>query len=70
MINELKKQGMGITAYYINNSEQKMPLIEYYFGPPSEGNTIYAKDSPDLSTKIIGNHRSKLSLLIKKYLKQ
>jgi hypothetical protein len=31
MINELKKQGMGITAYYINKDESKMPLIEYYF---------------------------------------
>jgi hypothetical protein len=70
MINELKKQGMGITAYYINNEERKMPLIEYYFWPPEEGNTIYAKDSPDLSQKIIGNHRTKLSLLIRKYLKQ
>jgi hypothetical protein len=70
MIKELKKSWMGITAYYINNEERKMPLIEYYFWPPEEGNTIYAKDSPDLSAKIIGNHRTKLSLLIKKYLKQ
>jgi len=59
---------MGVTAYYINKEQSKMPLIEYYFGKPEDGNAIYAKDSSDLSAKIIGNHKTKLNLLIKKYL--
>lgn len=70
VIDDLKRQGMGVTAYYINKDEKKMPLIEYYFGTPADGNAIYAKDSTDLSQKIIWNHKSKLTLLIKKYLKQ
>ncbi len=70
MIDDLKKQNMWVTAYYINQSETKMPLIEYYFWPPTAWATIYAKDSPDLSSKIINNHKTKLNLLIKKYLKQ
>jgi len=68
MIGDLKKQWMGVTAYYINKEQSKMPLIEYYFGKPEDGNAIYAKDSSDLSAKIIGNHKTKLNLLIKKYL--
>lgn len=70
MLEDLKRQWMWVTAYYINKEERKMPLIEYYFGSAVDGNAIYAKDSSDLSQKIITNHRSKLSLLIKKYLKQ
>ncbi len=70
MINDLKKQGMGVTAYYINKDETKMPLIEYYFGKPEDGHALYAKDSLDLSTKIIENHKTKLNLLIRKYLKR
>ena len=31
MIEELKRSGMGVTAYYVNNAKEKMPLIEYYF---------------------------------------
>lgn len=69
MIDDLKKQWMGVTAYYINQNERKMPLIQYYFGTPEGGNAIYAKDSDDLSSKIIGNHKTKLNLLIRKYLK-
>ena len=53
MIDDLKRQGMGVTAYYINKDEKKMPLIEYYFGKPADGHAIYAKDSADLSQKII-----------------
>jgi hypothetical protein len=70
MIDGLKKQWMGVTAYYINQNQTKMPLIEYYFGKPEDGNAIYAKDSPDLSAKVIGNHKTKLNLLIRKYIKK
>lgn len=31
LIQDLKRSGMGVTAYYINNAKEKMPLIEYYF---------------------------------------
>lgn len=70
MIDDLKRQQMWVTAYYINKDEKKMPLIEYYFGKPEDGNALYAKDSTDLSQKIITNHKSKLSLLIRKYIKK
>lgn len=70
MIEDLKRQGMGVTAYYINKEQTKMPLIEYYFWKPEDGNAIYAKDTTDLSAKLISNHKNKLNLLIKKYLKQ
>ena len=68
MIDDLKKEWMWVTAYYINNNERKMPLIEYYFGNVQDGNAVYAKDTKDLSAKIIGNHKTRLNLLIKKYL--
>ena len=69
LIQDLKKSGMGVTAYYINNSQQKMPLINYYFGSPEDGGAVYAKDVEDLSSKIVNAHRTHLSRIISKFIK-
>lgn len=69
MIQDLKKKWFGVTAYYINREERRMPLITYYFGNESDGWAIYAWDSQELSKKIIESHRKHLKNIIKKFIK-
>ena len=61
---------MGVTAYYINNAREKMPLINYYFGSPEDGGAVYAGDVEDLSSKIVNSHRTRLSHIISKFIKR
>lgn len=70
LIQELRRSWMGVTAYYINNSEKKMPLINYYFGSPEDGWAVYAGDVQDLSSKIVNSHRTRLSHIISKFIKK
>ncbi len=70
LIQELKRSWMGVTAYYINNAKEKMPLISYYFGSPEDGGAVYAWDVEDLSSKIVNAHRNKLSHIIAKFIKR
>lgn len=69
MIQDMKKRGLGVTAYYINRDERKMPLISYYFWEERDGWTVYASDSGNLSTKVIESHRKHLKNVISKYVK-
>lgn len=69
MIDDLKKTWFGVTAYYINREERKMPLISYYFGTEENGWAIYAGDTKELSSKIIESHRKHLKNSINKYIK-
>jgi hypothetical protein len=69
MIQDMKKRGFGVTAYYINKEERKMPLISYYFWNEENGWAVYAGDSQELSKKIIESHRKHLKNVIAKYVK-
>lgn len=68
LIQDLKRSGMGVTAYYINNTKEKMPLINYYFWSPEDGGAVYARDVQDLSSKIVNSHRTRLSHIISKFI--
>lgn len=70
LIQDLRRSWMGVTAYYINNAKEKMPLIEYYFWSPQDGGAVYAGDVQDLSNKIVTAHRTRLSHIISKFLKR
>ncbi len=70
LIQDLKKSWFGVTAYYVNNAKEKMPLIEYYFWSPEDGGAVYAKDVADLSQKIVNSHRTRLLHIITKFIKR
>lgn len=67
MIEDLRRRGFWVTAYYIN--DKRSSLIDYYFGKPEDWNAVYAWDSKELSKEIIEAHKTHLKKKIKKYMK-
>lgn len=68
-IEDLRRRWFWVTAYYINNAREKMPLIEYYFWTVENWWAVYAKWVKDLWVKIIESHKTNLKKKIKKYMK-
>ena len=66
-IDDLKKRGFWVTAYYIN--EDRTPLLWYYFWEKDWEEVVYARWCKDLSKSIIESHRNHLRFKIKKYMK-
>ena len=67
MIEELRKRGFWVTAYYVNNEWSR--LLEYHFWTPEGWGTVYAWNSKELSKEIIEAHKTHLRKKIKKYMK-
>lgn len=66
-IDDLKKRGFWVTAYYINN--ERTPLLWYYFWENEWEDVVYARWCKELSKNIIESHRKHLRLKIGKYMK-
>lgn len=66
-IDDLKKRGFWVTAYYIN--DERTPLLWYYFWENEWEDVVYARWCKELSKNIIESHRKHLRLKIWKYMK-
>lgn len=67
LIDEIRRQGFGLTAYYINGSEQHRQTLEQYFGKEESWGTVIVRDVTELSEKLIGSYNTGLKKILKKY---
>lgn len=66
-IDDLKKRGFWVTAYYIN--DERTELLWYYFWKKVWEDVVYARWCKELSKDIIESHRKHLKQKIAKYMK-
>ena len=69
LINQIRKDGFGLTAYYINWSWQNMSELEQYFGSQDSWWTIVVPNVADLTKEVIWSYNKNLKQIVARYAK-
>lgn len=69
LIEEIRNEGFGLTAYYINGSSQQRNELQKYFGSEESWGTVIVPNVKELTEKLIGSYNANLKKIIKKYVK-
>lgn len=69
LIREIRKTWFGLTAYYINGSQQNRWKLEWYFWDEESGWTVLVLSIQELTEKLISSYNANLKHIIKRYTK-